>query len=95
MYKKANKVEFQYQNVKKDRVFPFAVARYVRVAKPEVTSPVMDEILDITRDNPAYLIIETLKSTSFGVTAYDGTDAKVDINVGALKNLLDIHPNIN
>ena len=95
VYKKANKVEFQYQNVKNDRVFPFAVARYIRVAKPDVTSPVMDEILDITRDNPAYLIIETLKSTSFGVTAYDSTDAKVDINVGALKNLLDIHPNIN
>jgi hypothetical protein len=94
VYKKANQVEFQYQNVKNDRIFPLSVARYIRVAKPDVTSLVMDEILDMTRENPAYLIIETLKSTSFGVTAYDSTDAKVGIDLGALKELLDIHPNL-
>jgi hypothetical protein len=90
-YSHASKIEFQFKNVNQDRVVSLNdVARYIRVAIPDINDPTFETILDMTVDNPAYLIVETLKSNSLGVAAYDAEGIAVGVDVTNIENLIDV-----
>lgn len=91
-YHQAHTVEFEMQNVKVDSVFPTTVGNYLSEAKPNITHPLIESF---DEENEAYVIFETLKSNSFGVTAYDDRGTTVDIDVANINNLLGASSKVN
>ena len=89
-FKNADSIEFEYQNVLVDSVYPVKIGKYLLSVSPDV-SLLMEAIND---EGEAYVITETLKSNAFGVTAYDEMDAELDIDISALKQLLSATPKI-
>ncbi len=61
-------------------------------AKPDVLSE-MAEYFD--EKGEAYLIIEVLKSNSFGTRAYDENGKTIDLSIDAIKNIVGIDPKIS
>lgn len=90
-FKKADSVQFVYENVLIDSVLPAKIGRYLLSVGPDVSSPFMEHIND---EGEAYVITETLKSNAFGVIAYDKSDVKLDIDISALRELLSATPKI-
>lgn len=90
-FKGVDSIQFVYQNVLTDFIHPAKIGKYLLGVSPDVNSPFVEEIND---EGEAYVITDTLKSNAFGITAYDETGAKVDIDISALKGLLSATPKI-
>ncbi|PSB45495.1 hypothetical protein C7B80_16695 [Cyanosarcina cf. burmensis CCALA 770] len=91
-YKKAKTIEFEYENVLLDSIFTSSAVKFLTNAKPDVLSE-MAEYFD--EQGEAYLIIEVLKSTSFGTRAYDENGKTIDLSIDAIKNIIGIDPKIS
>ncbi len=91
-YKKAKTIEFEYENVLLDNIFTSSAAKFLTNSKPELFNG-MAEYFD--EKGEAYLIIEVLKSNSFGTRAYDENGKIIDINLDIIKNLIGVDSKIS
>lgn len=90
-FENAKSIQFVYQNVLIDSVYPAKIGRYLSNVSPDVSSLFMEDIND---EGEAYVITETLKSNSFGIVAYNERGMELDIDISALKKLLSATPKI-
>lgn len=90
-FKNADSVQFVYENVLIDSVYPAKIGKYLLSVSPDVSSPFMEDIND---EGEAYVITETLKSNAFGVVAYNKQGLELDIDISALRQLLSASPKI-
>lgn len=90
-FKNAESIQFVYQNVLTDFVYPAKIGKYLLSVSPDISSPFMEHI---NEEGEAYIITDTLKSKAFGVVAYDEKGVKIDMDISALKQLLSATPHI-
>jgi|GEM_PF-2722115 len=90
-FKNAESIQFVYQNVLTDFVYPVKIGKYLLSVSPDVSSPFMEHIIE---EGEAYIITDTLKSNTFGIVAYDEKGVKIDLDISALKQLLSATPHI-
>ncbi|MBD2080622.1 hypothetical protein [Leptolyngbya sp. FACHB-17] len=83
----ASTLEFEYENAVLDNVMPASVSAYLRRA-----TPFIDESLIPHFDAPgeAFIIIDVLKSNSFGIRAYRDDGGGIDLNLNAVKEIVGI-----
>jgi len=84
-YQQANTIEFVFEDVLVDSVYPTALAKYLSTVKPNIASPIID---DLNEEGGAFVITETIKSNRFGVVAYDQKGAVIDVDVAGIQNVL-------
>ncbi|HAK87982.1 MAG: hypothetical protein A2077_04710 [Nitrospirae bacterium GWC2_46_6] len=90
-FKNAESIQFAYQNVLTDFVYPVKIGKYLLSVSPDVSSPFMEHI---NEEGEAYIITDTLRSNTFGIVAYDEKGVKIDLDISALKQLLSATPHI-
>lgn len=90
-FRNADSLQFVYQNVRIDSVFPAAVGKYLSNVSPDMNSSFFEDIKD---KDEAYVITETLKSNSFGVAVYDERGMGLNMDITTLRQLLSATPNI-
>ncbi len=90
-FKKADSIQFVYQNVLTDYVLPTKIGKYLSSVTPNVNSSLMDSI---DEEGEAYVITDTLKSNTFGVVAYDKNGVELALDISALKELLSATPKV-
>ncbi len=84
-YKNAHKIEFEYLDVHFDSVTANELAKYIRNAEPDLNHPFFD---NFDQENESFVIIETLKSSSFATIAFDEHGTKIGIDVDAIKAIV-------
>lgn len=90
-FKNAESIQFVYQNVLTDFVYPVKIGKYLLSVSPDISSPFMEHI---NEEGEAYIITDTLRSNTFGIVAYDEKGVKIDLDISALKQLLSATPHI-
>lgn len=88
----AASLTIEYSDVRFDSITPAKIGMYLTKATPDLGSLLIDSI---DEEGEAYIITDILKSDSFKVIAHDKKGAKLDLNITALKALLDAHPQIS
>ncbi|MGG6297889.1 hypothetical protein ACQ4M4_26140 [Leptolyngbya sp. AN02str] len=83
----ASSIEFEYENVLYDTVMPASASRFLRTATPYVDSDVLTHFAETKK---AYVIIDVLKSNSFGVRAYEKNGKGISVNLSLLKDIIGI-----
>ena len=91
IYKNASFVEFEYENVQQDFVFPSSVGKFLRHATPDTEW--LFENFD--QPNEAYILTDVIKSNSFSTRAYRENGAGVDVDFDAVKALLDANSDLS
>lgn len=86
-YKKAEKIEFAFGNVKKDSVTPVELSKYLKKLEPDLNNDFYDEI---DEEGKSFVIFDVLKSNTISVIAYDGENKKLDVNADAIKSVLGL-----
>ncbi len=86
-YKKAEKIEFEFGNVKKDSVTPVELSKYLKELKPDLNNDFYDEI---DEEGKSFVIFDVLKSNTISVVAYDGNNKKLDLDTDAIKSVLGL-----
>lgn len=81
----ASMLEFEYENVLLDNVMPASVSAYLRRARPFI-----DELPRFDAQGEAYIVIDVLKSNSFGIRAYRDDGVGIDLNLDAVKEIVGI-----
>lgn len=80
-YTNASSIEFEYQNVSQDLIFPSSIGKFLRRSTPDT-----DWFFErFDEPNEAYIITDVIRSNSFATRAYTDKGAGIDINVDALK----------
>jgi hypothetical protein len=92
VFGKASKIEFEYENVQYDTVMPASVTKFLRGAKPSIDE---DFVAQFNEQGEAYIIIDVLKSNSFGIRVYQDSNQGIDINIDALKNVVGLSSKIS
>lgn len=84
-------LEFEYENVLYDNVMPASVSNYLR----RVTPSIDDKMLPFfSESGKAYIIIDVLKSNSFGIRVYRDDASGIDLNLDALKGIVGVNAKI-
>ncbi|MBW4527736.1 MAG: hypothetical protein KME18_21545 [Phormidium tanganyikae FI6-MK23] len=83
----ASTLEFEYENVLLDNVMPASVSAYLRRATPFIDEPLVP-LFDAQGE--AYIVIDVLKSNSFGIRAYRDAGGGIDLNLDAVKEIVGI-----
>lgn len=91
-YTKAHTIEFTYENVLIDRVFPIAVWKYLGNATPSIDDN-MKKLFDDKGE--AFVITDTLKSNSLGTIARDKSGRVIEIDIAAIKNIVGINAKLS
>jgi hypothetical protein len=86
-YSRAKKLQFRFQDVLLDSVMPLDVGDYLRAGNVDVGNLVLKEY--VLGRGRLYLITETIKTRSLTVTAEGKGGASVDLDVPAIKELLE------
>ncbi|BAT54416.1 hypothetical protein NOS3756_33850 [Nostoc sp. NIES-3756] len=92
VFGKASTIEFEYENVQYDTVMPASVTKFLRGANPSIEQ---DFIPQFNEQGEAYIIIDVLKSNSFGIRLYQDSERGIDINIDALKNVIGLSSKIS
>ncbi|MFN6497328.1 MAG: hypothetical protein RMX65_010015 [Nostoc sp. DedQUE01] len=92
VFRKASTIEFEYENVQYDTVMPASVTKFLRGSKPSIDD---DFVAQFNEQGEAYIIIDVLKSNSFGIRVYQDSDRGIDINIDALKNVIGLNSKIS
>lgn len=91
-YKKAHIIEFVYENVLIDRVFPISIQKYLNNAKPSIDDN-MKKLFD--EKGEAFIITDTVKSNSLGTIARDKGGHVIEIDIAAIRNIVGINVKLN
>jgi hypothetical protein len=91
-YKKAHTIEFAYENVLIDRVFPASIQKYLNDAKPSIDDN-MKKLFD--EKGEAFIITDTVKSNSLGTIARDKGGHVIEIDIAAIKKIVGINAKLN
>ncbi|MEH2095406.1 gasdermin [Nostoc sp.] len=92
VFGKASTIEFEYENVQYDTVMPASVTKFLRGANPSIDQ---DFIPQFNEQGEAYIIIDVLKSNSFGIRLYQDSEGGIDINLDAIKNVVGLNSKIS
>ncbi|WP_414573503.1 hypothetical protein [Nostoc sp. CCY 9925] len=92
VFRKASTIEFEYENVQYDTVMPASVTKFLRGSKPSIDD---DFVAQFNEQGEAYIIIDVLKSNSFGIRVYQDSDRGIDINIDAIKNVIGLNSKIS
>ncbi|MDZ8237241.1 MAG: hypothetical protein RMZ69_08740 [Nostoc sp. ChiQUE01a] len=92
VFRKASTIEFEYENVQYDTVMPASVTKFLRGSKPSIDD---DFVAQFNEQGEAYIIIDVLKSNSFGIRVYQDSDQGIDINIDAIKNVIGLNSKIS
>ncbi|MBD2358340.1 hypothetical protein H6G41_27645 [Tolypothrix sp. FACHB-123] len=92
VFGKASAIEFEYENVLYDTVMPAAVSKFLRQSQPLIDE---DFIAQFNEEGEAYIIIDVLKSNSFGIRLYQDNVQGIDINIDAVKNVIGLDSKIS
>jgi hypothetical protein len=87
----ADSIQFIYQNVLTDNIYPRRIEKYLTAVTPDLSSRLLENLND---EGELFIITDTLKSNSFGVMASRADNHNVDVNISALKDLLSANFNI-
>lgn len=88
-FKNAYFIQFVYQNVLTDSVYPTAIGKYLSSVSPDITGILID---NIDNEGESYIITDTLKSNFLSIVAYDSKGMKLDLDISALQQLLNATP---
>lgn len=78
-------IEFEYENVLYDTVMPASVTKFLRGATPFIDEQFMTQF---NQEGEGYILIDVIKSNSFGFRAYRDSNKGVDIKLDALKGII-------
>jgi hypothetical protein len=92
VFRKASTIEFEYENVQYDTVMPASVTRFLRSSKPSIDE---NFLAQFNQQGEAYIIIDVLKSNSFGIRLYRDSERGIDINIDALKDVVGLNSKIS
>lgn len=84
-------LEFEYENVLYDNVMPASVSNYLRKATPSIDETLLPLFNDA---GEAYIVIDVLKSNSFGIRAYRDDASGIDLNLDAVKAIVGVDSKI-
>jgi hypothetical protein len=84
-------LEFEYENVLYDNVMPASVSNYLRKATPSIDETLLPLFNDA---GEAYIVIDVLKSNSFGIRAYREDASGIDLNLDAVKAIVGVSSKI-
>lgn len=85
VFNAASTIEFEYENVLYDNVMPASVSNYLRRVTPFIDDSLLSQF---NEQGEAYIIIDVLKSNSFGIRAYRENASGIDLNVSALQDVV-------
>jgi hypothetical protein len=91
-YAKANTIEFVYENVLIDRVFPTSVWKYLNNTKPSMDDN-MKKLFD--EKGEAFIVTDTVKSNSLGTIARDKGGHVIEIDIAAIRRIVGINAKLN
>lgn len=87
----ASAIEFEYENVLYDNVMPASVSSYFRRATPSIDEHLLSQF---NEQGEAYIIIDVLKSNSFGIRAYRDQTNKIDLDVSAIQKIVGVESKV-
>jgi len=84
-YQNARSIQLTFKNVLSDYVYPSEIDKCLLSGKP-----VMNSLLKTWMDKvgEAFIITRTIKSKSFGVTAYDSSGSALNMDVQGIQNVI-------
>jgi len=91
-FKNAKNIEFTYVDVLDDSVFPVELGNYLQKEKPNGSCSYFNKVQE---QDQSFIITEILKSKSLKIAAYNESNVKLDLDLGAIKKLLNIAPKVN
>jgi hypothetical protein len=83
-YEKAQKLQFQFDDVMQDAVDPALVGRYLRAAEVDVQNPVLKKYL-LGKNAQLLLIMETLKSSKLTVQSEGSSSTNFGLDVPVIQ----------
>jgi hypothetical protein len=82
-YGKASTLTFHFKAVERERITAFALGKYLTDGKLSSDDPFVKRYFHSSEK--LYVVTEVLKSTGFGVTAHDSSDAGLSLDVPVIK----------
>jgi hypothetical protein len=90
-FSKVKTLEFHYENVKVDAVEALDIEKYLRNSVPDIKNLLIEQM---DEEDESYIISETLKSNSFGITAYDEKGYAVKMTLSNLQQFITLNPDV-
>jgi hypothetical protein len=85
-YEKAKTFEFTFKEVERERITAFALGKYLIKGTMSSCDPFVKRYFQPTEK--VYVVTEVLKSSGFGVTATDSSNAGLDVKVPMIEQAL-------
>jgi hypothetical protein len=82
-YDRARSLQFHFKNVERERITAFALGKYLMEGKLASDDPFVRRYFRPTEK--VYIVTEVLKSSGFGVTARDESNAGLNLNVPVIQ----------
>lgn len=86
-FKRAKRIQFEFNNVVSCAVTPFGLGRYLATGTLQTSNPIVSRYFD-DGETDEFILVEVLKSNTISVTTTDERGASVDADISALQGTL-------
>lgn len=86
-FERAHTLEFTYQNVTRDRIIPLELGSYLKNSHVDWGNPVVSRYVFNGRAK-LYVVLDVVRSDSFGITARDSSKEGISIEIPVLKEVV-------